>query len=215
MKKIAIMQPYFSPHIGYFQLIDSVDLFVFYDDVNFIKRGWINRNYITINNELQMFTIPLKKSSQNKKINEVEVNWGSKEINKLIKTFYYNLKDKSIAIKIIEEIAKSKPLTIADIAILSVELASKYLGLTTKFERSSSLNYQRYNNKVLNLVNICKLKNFTNYINAEGGREIYNKQEFLQHGINLEFIKGLSGLSILEIIDSSDTKEKLKQYECV
>ena len=207
------MQPYFSPHIGYFQLIDSVDLFVFYDDVNFIKRGWINRNYITINNELQIFTIPLKKSSQNKKINEVEVNWGSKEVNKLIKTFHYNLKDKPTAIKIIEEIVQSKPLTIADMAILSIELASKYLGLTTKFERSSSLNYQKYSDKVLNLASICKLKNFTNYVNAEGGREIYNKQEFLQHGINLEFIKSLSGPSILEIIDDNSAKGKIKQYE--
>ena len=88
MNKIAIMQPYFSPHIGYFQLIDSVDFFVFYDDVNFIKRGWINRNYITVNKELQRFTIPLKNPSQNKKINQIEVNWNSKEMNKLIKTFH-------------------------------------------------------------------------------------------------------------------------------
>jgi len=75
------------------------------------------------------------------------------------------------------------------------------------------LNYKRYNNKALNLANICKLKNVINYVNSEGGQEIYNKQEFLHHGINLEFLKGLSGPSILEIIDSDDTKEKLKQYE--
>ena len=215
MNKIAIMQPYFSPHIGYFQLIDSVDFFVFYDDVNFIKRGWINRNYITVNKELQRFTIPLKNPSQNKKINQIEVNWNSKEMNKLIKTFHYNFKDKPLATKIIKEIVQSKPLTIADMAISSIKLASNYLGLTTKFERSSNLNYKRYNNKVLNLANICKLKNLTNYVNAEGGQEIYTKQEFLDHDISLQFIKGLYSPSILEIIDNSETKEKLKQYEYI
>ena len=89
------------------------------------------------------------------------------------------------------------------------------MGLTTKFERSSNLNYKRYNNKVLNLANICKLKNLTNYVNAEGGQEIYTKQEFLDHDISLQFIKGLNSPSILEIIDNSETKEKLKQYEYI
>ena len=61
--KIAIMQPYFAPYLGYFQLIKEVDTFIFYDDVNFIKGGWINRNFITINKELRRFTIPLIKPS--------------------------------------------------------------------------------------------------------------------------------------------------------
>ena len=65
--KIAIMQPYFAPYLGYFQLIKEVDTFIFYDDVNFIKGGWINRNFITINKELRRFTIPLIKPSSFKK----------------------------------------------------------------------------------------------------------------------------------------------------
>ena len=215
MNKIAIMQPYFCPHIGYFQLVSDVDVFVFYDDVNFIKKGWVNRNYITINNELRRFTLPLKNPSQNKKINEIEVNWNCKEMTKLIKTFHHNLKSKPIAINIIEEIVQAKPLTIADTAISSIKLASQYLNISTKFERSSSLNYKRYNNKVLNLVNICKFKNLNNYINAEGGQLIYTKQEFLDHDINLQFIKGLNSPSILEIIDNSETREKLNQYEYI
>ena len=57
--KLAIMQPYFMPYIGYFQLINSVDKFIFYDDVTFIKQGWINRNQILINNQASLFSIPL------------------------------------------------------------------------------------------------------------------------------------------------------------
>jgi len=215
MKSIAIMQPYFCPHIGYFQLVSGVDVFVFYDDVNFIKRGWVNRNYITINNQLQRFTVPLKSSSQNKKINEIEVNWDCKEMTKLIKTFKHSLKSKPIAINIIEEIVQCRPNTIADMAISSIKLASQYLNISTKFERSSNLNYKRYNNKVLNLVNICKLKKLNNYVNAEGGQLIYTKQEFLDHDVNLQFIKGLSGPSILEIIDDKETEGKLNQYEYI
>ena len=69
MKKVAIMQPYFLPYIGYFQLIYSSDCFVFLDDVNFIKKGWVNRNQMVVNGAAHMFTIPLQGASQNKKIN--------------------------------------------------------------------------------------------------------------------------------------------------
>ena len=71
--KIAVMQPYIFPYIGYFQLINAVDKFVIFDDVNFINKGWINRNNILLNNLPYLFTLPLKKSSQNKLINEIEI----------------------------------------------------------------------------------------------------------------------------------------------
>jgi len=96
------MQPYFAPYLGYFQLIKEVDTFVFYDDVNFIKGGWINRNYFTINEEVKRLTIPLKKSSSFKLIKDVEVDWESKEMTKLIKTFTQNFKKKPIGLNIID-----------------------------------------------------------------------------------------------------------------
>ena len=212
---IAVMQPYFFPHIGYFQLINAVEFFIFYDDVNFIKKGWIHRNFIFINNELKRFTIPLKKASSFKKINEVEINWGAKEMDKLIKTFRINFPKHSKKRELIETILEAKPLTISETAILSIELSCKHLGISTKLQKSSELNYKKHNDKVLNLVEICKLKNCENYINAEGGQSIYTKQEFLNHGVNLKFMKGLNGPSILEVIDMEKTKETLSQYECL
>ena len=71
--RIAIMQPYFMPYIGYFQLINAVDKFIIYDDVNFIKKGWINRNNILANKSKMMFTIPLKKASQNELIKNINI----------------------------------------------------------------------------------------------------------------------------------------------
>jgi len=68
------MQPYFFPYIGYFQLVAAVNKFVIYDDVNFIKRGWINRNNVLINKKSNLFTVPLIKASQNTLINDTKIN---------------------------------------------------------------------------------------------------------------------------------------------
>jgi len=77
------MQPYFFPYIGYFQMINAVDTFVFYDDVNFIKNGWINRNRILINGQASYFTLQLKDASSFKLINEISF---SDNTNKLLKS---------------------------------------------------------------------------------------------------------------------------------
>lgn len=83
-KKLAIMQPYIFPYVGYFSLINSSDKILFYDDVNFIKRGWIHRQRILINGKDHLFTIPLNKPSQNNKINQIEIskNEGREKIIK-------------------------------------------------------------------------------------------------------------------------------------
>ena len=79
MNSIAIMQPYLFPYIGYFQLIDAVDSFIFYNDVNFNKKGWVHRNTILVNWNRHLFTIPCIKVSQNKLIKDTII---SKIINK-------------------------------------------------------------------------------------------------------------------------------------
>ena len=80
---VAVMQPYVFPFIGYFQLINSVDHFVFYDDVNFMKKGWINRNRIVINKNDFQFTISLEKISQFRKIKEIKVLSDNKLLKRI------------------------------------------------------------------------------------------------------------------------------------
>lgn len=213
--KIAIMQPYFTPHLGYFQLIKEVDTFIFYDDVNFIKGGWINRNYITINKNLTRFTVPLKKASSFKKINEVEVNWDCKDMTKLIKTFDIVLKKNTVSREIIDVIVDNKPKSISDMAILSVELFSKELGLNTKFKKSSELNYEKQGDKFLNLIEICKEEKSNIYINPEGGQKLYNKEDFNRHGVQLNFIKGTITPSIIDIIGDPNIKNKINNYTII
>ena len=84
--RLAIMQPYFMPYIGYLQLMNAVDKFVLYDDVNYINKGWINRNRILVNGQAYLFTIPLKEASQNRLINEIYLSNDPKWKGKLLKT---------------------------------------------------------------------------------------------------------------------------------
>src|SRR5699024_9637317 len=84
--KIAANQPYFFPYIGYFQLIEAVDRFVFYDILTYIKNGWINRNRILINGESEYLTVPLIKASQNKLIKEIDFNPDNTAYQNLLKT---------------------------------------------------------------------------------------------------------------------------------
>jgi hypothetical protein len=213
--KIAVMQPYFAPYLGYFQLINEVDTFIFYDDVNYIKSGWVNRNYLNINGENKLFTIPLKGSSSFRKINEIEVDWDSREMTKLIKTFDQNIKKDSKSKKIIDTIIESKPKKISDMCIQSIELFSKELGIKTIFERSSLIDFDRQNDKVMNLINICEKMGAKNYINPEGGQKLYNKKEFIENGVILNFIKGYPSVSIINMIDDIEINKKLNQYKII
>ena len=100
--KLAIMQPYFFPYIGYWQLISAVDTFVIYDDVNYIKQGWINRNNIIGSNFNQLISLQVIGASSFKLINEIEVGNNSQKILKTIEQTYK---------KIVETFTTSKPLT--------------------------------------------------------------------------------------------------------
>ena len=109
--KVAIMQPYFFPYIGYFQLINLVDVFVVYDDVNYIKKGWINRNNILINKKSFLFSLPLQNMSQNKLINEIflveDTNWRISLLN-TIQITYKNAPYFDEVYSLIEEIISYK-----------------------------------------------------------------------------------------------------------
>ena len=190
--KLAIMQPYFFPYIGYFQLINSVDKFVFYNDVNYIKSGWINRNNILVNGEKKYFTLKLRGASSFKKINQIGI---SDRNNKLLKTLFQSYSKAPYFDKvypIIEDVFSSitHNSLISEIAAISVIKTSEYLDLKTIFEFSSQKYYDTKDfEKAERLINICKLNNINTYINAVGGKELYSKQEFTKNEIDLCFLK--------------------------
>ena len=153
--KLAVMQPYFLPYIGYFQMINAVDKFVFYDDVTYIKKGWINRNRVKGGT---IFTIPLKNQSQNRLIRDTEVLWSSRFISKFLKTIHQTYSKSpyfSEVFSIVEDIINSQPNTISELAIDSVMKFSDYIGIDTEFKVSSEEEYLKGEDKVINLINIC------------------------------------------------------------
>lgn len=228
-EKVAIMQPYLFPYIGYFQLIKSVDVFVFYDDVNFIKRGWINRNKLLINGKESMFSVPLSKASQNKKINEVEVLKEANPLLQLLKTLEINYKKApnfEAVINLVKDISRMPYRTISDLAINAILIISNYLGLRVSFQISS----EKFADtkglaKADRLIKIAKLLKAEKYINPIGGLNLYSKNYFKNHEVTLCFLKSemvyykqfknepIAGLSILDVLMFNSKEETIKLIE--
>lgn len=188
------MQPYFMPYIGYFQLVNAVDTFIFYDDVNFIRRGWINRNTILVNNDAYLFSIPLSKASQNSKIQDVLINLNSfsewkKNFFRTLEFNYKNAPYYENTKKLLQNILSDSTTHISQLACKSIVEISRYLGCKTEFKISSSLNIAPNLKASDRILNICTKTNAKTYINPIGGQELYSKNIFLQQGINLLFIK--------------------------
>ena len=224
--KIAIMQPYIFPYLGYFQLINAVDKFVFYDDVNFIKKGWINRNNILIKGEPKLFTIPLSKPSQNKLIKEIEVSFDEKWLLNFQKKLEYNYKKAPFyyeVLALINDVFSLNNNYISDLAINSVIIASNYLGIETEFTKSSfDFKDTKGLSKADRLIEISKRSDAKNYINPIGGKNMYNKDYFEERGVQLNFMESnllkynqfnnpfVSGLSIIDVL-MFNSKEEVKK----
>ena len=188
--KLGIMQPYFLPYIGYFQLIKAVDKFIFYDDVNYIKNGWINRNRISINGKAHYITVHQKGASPNKLINEIEIIDNRNKLRKTILNAYSKAPYFKKAWPFVEKVFEFETDKISELAEYSIIQTCKYLGIDTKFEFSSK-DYRETANLKLEkrLIAICNINKALEYINPIGGIELYEKKTFMNEGINLSFIK--------------------------
>ena len=231
--KIGIMQPYFFPYIGYWQLINLVDKYVIFDDVNYIKRGWINRNRILMNGDAVLFNVPLLGVSQNKLINQIEVNNDKKLLMKNLKTIelaYRKAPYFEDVYPLVERILENEASNIADYNAYSIKYISEYLDIKTELVTSSKLskdNSLKSQNKILE---ICELLGATEYYNAIGGQELYSKDAFANKKIQLRFLKTndiryqqfkndfVSNLSIIDVMmfnSVSTIKEFLLNYTLV
>lgn len=230
MKKVAIMQPYLFPYIGYFQLINAVDEFVIYDDVQFIKGGWINRNNILLNKEKKLITFPLSGASANKKINEISFEENLSKTRKTIEMAYSRAPYKTEVNELINEILSFDNKNLAEFIANSINLICDYLEIKSKILKSSDLNKNSSLKGQDKVIDICEVLGAQTYINSIGGQELYDKKEFSGHGIDLKFLKPhlveykqfnndfVPGLSIIDamMFNSRDrVKEMLSDYELV
>jgi len=191
--KLAIMQPYFFPYLGYWQLLNTVDRFVIYDDVNFIKGGWINRNKILINGNPSFITVPLVHASPNKKILDISlVDEQKKWQKKLVKTIantYRNAPFYKEVFPIVESIIYFDSVNLSDYLCYQLQTLAQFMGIKTKFIVSSRI----YGNESLSgqsrVIDICQREQADIYINPIGGLPLYDCNTFDKNNIELQFLQ--------------------------
>ena len=234
MKKVAIMQPYFLPYIGYWQLISCADEFVIYDNIEFTKRGWFNRNRILEINRDRLFTLPIKKASDYLPVNQRYLSDDSKSaIDKILRVIQANYKKApcfAAAYPIIESCFIFPDANLFEFIQNSIKTICGYLEIDTELAISSEIKIDHSLKAEKKVLAIAMAENATTYINAIGGTELYDKDEFNSKGIDLKFIKSnnvdyrqfsnrfVPWLSIIDVMmfnDRSAIMEMLKQYELV
>jgi hypothetical protein len=232
--KLAIMQPYFMPYIGYFQLINSVDEFVIYDNIQYTKKGWINRNRILVNGKDQLFTLPIKKDSDYLDIVErtISETWVKERIKLLntIQSSYVKAPYFKEVNELIKDCLLDNETNLFKFLLNILNKINNYLNISTPIKISSDIKINhslKSQNKVLS---ICGEQKASTYINAIGGTELYDKEIFSQQNITLNFIKSenieykqfnnkfIPWLSIIDIMmfnSVEDIKKYLNSYTLI
>lgn len=186
------MQPYFLPYLGYWQLLNYVDRFVIYEDVNYIKRGWINRNRILINGEPHYLTVPIRDASQNSLISELSINEAGDWRNKMLRSIdcaYRKSPFFAEVFPVLQEIVQHDCGDLAKFLAHQLLRLSEFIGIDTELVASNG----RYGNRELSgqdrLIDICQRELASIYVNAEGGMTLYDVGDFSAAGISLQFLK--------------------------
>jgi hypothetical protein len=213
--RLAIMQPYLFPYLGYFQLAASVDRFVFYDDVAFIKNGWINRNRILLGGVPHYLTTPLTGASSSRRIEEIRVqprqHWMPKLLE-LLRHAYARAPQYGAVNRLVERVLSDDTDSIAQLAARSVSQTCEYLDVDTTFVPTST----GYGNSTLKsearVIDICIREQASTYVNLPGGRALYSREAFANAGVDLEFVDTalppyaqfgapfVPGLSIIDVL---------------
>ncbi len=230
-KTIAVMQPYFLPYIGYWQMMQAVDEFVIYDDVQFSKGGWINRNRLFWNGAAEIFTLPLRKGSMRFNINEryLANNWPEARRSLLdrVSRAYSDAPHFAVTFPVIERIFQTEERNLADFLHASIAGINACLGISTRLLRASELEAGQGARGAARLIALCKARGAGVYVNAPGGRDLYDREDFGRHGICLKFIQPdnityrqfdkpfVPSLSILDVMmfnARDDIRELLGRY---
>lgn len=189
--KVATMQPYFLPYIGYWQLIGAVDSFVVYDNIKYTKKGWINRNYYLLNSKKALFSLPLRKDSDFLDVNQryLAESFNREDLTNRFREAYRKAPEYSAFMPVLEEIIRCPSSNLFDYIRYSIEKVCSYLELKTPVIVSSSIDCDHSLKAAERVQAICKALGAETYINPPGGRELYSKADFERHGLNLNFLQ--------------------------
>lgn len=189
--RVALMQPYFFPYIGYFDLLASSDLFVFYDDAAYSRGGWVSRNRVAADGkEFNYIRLTVDRAPLGTPINGVRLKSPEDDRNHLLSLLhnvyrrapYYNE-----VVAVIEKVFCDGGGGLSQVAAASICSCAEYLGLGAPVLYSSAIEYDRAMGAQGKVISICKSINASHYVNLTGGRELYCESEFLRNDISLIF----------------------------
>jgi hypothetical protein len=210
MTRISVMQPYFLPYAGYFRLMCNVDVFVVLDVVQFPRGGWVHRNQLrTYNNSLGWFTLPLARPRLGTPITALRFrSTAADDIRRAVRRFPAAN----------APVTQTKPLLDVIMAIdhdpvvlltRLLELIRDLLDLRVTIVRASELVWTPPSDRLERIVSLCRHFNASSYINAPGGRALYDATTFKECGIDLQFLADYRGPhdSILQRLHDSPVSE--------
>lgn len=231
--RLGIMQPYFFPYLGYWQLMNAVDKYIVYDDVNYIKGGRINRNAILLQGKAHNINLILQGASPNKLINQVKVNKMPNIQKKLICTIEQAYKKAPYydhVMPLLKEIIVQDEENLAKYLYNSFFIIGNYLGITTEMILSSNIEKNNQLKKEEKIYHICDILKADEYYNSINGRQLYNAEEFKKQRITLnflvmknieykqfgnDFVPNLSIIDVMMFNSQEQCRELLGQYELI
>ena len=228
------MQPYFLPYVGYFHLINSVDEFVIYDNIQYTKKGWINRNRILVNGSDKIITLPIKKDSDYLDVSGryLADSWEieKSKLNNLIISSYKKSPQFNRVFPVISSILELPNTNLFEYILGSLQLLNSYLRIETPITISSTINIDHSLKSKEKVIAICEELNADTYINAIGGQELYDEKKKKNRGLDLKFVKSppldykqyknefIPWLSILDVLmfnNRKDITDYMNQYTLV
>lgn len=226
--RLGMMQPYFFPYIGYFQLMQAADIYVIADDLNFMKNGYIKKNSILDHGAPAAISLQLVGASQNKLINEIEVGAGKDKLLTGIQRRYAKAPYFKDIFPLLQTIILNEEKNLARYLGSSLMEIADYLDIETTFLYSSEIDKDNSLKFDARIIDVCKRLGANHYINAIGGTVLYEKEKFANEGITLsfidtkeieykqfdkEFVPNLSIIDVLMFNSKDEIKTMLDQYE--
>jgi hypothetical protein len=226
-RRVAVMQPYFFPYLGTFQLAQAVDAFVFYDDVAFIKKGYIHRNALLGPEGPQAFTIPVKDVSQNRAIGEHVYAGEWKAFLATIRQLYRRATMFDAVYPLVEGVVLDPDENVARKNALGFMRVFEYLGVEREWSFASRHSLPAELRAQQRILALSERERATIYVNAAGGRALYEPSNFADAGIELRFlasaaqpyaqgrdpfVPNLSMIDVLMHCEPRAVRERLEQF---
>ena len=210
--KLGMNQPYFFPYLGFYQLIHAVDRFIIYDNFNYIKGGWINRNrFLVVSGNPTYFNAVTEDSSPYKRIRDIRLSPKTNWRRKLLNTFFLNYRKCPFFAEtytLLETIIQLETDSLSELATKSISAVCRHLQIRSEIvenpryeELENALDDENLTQafpliklsvperKVFRVIAVCHMMKASEYVNPMGGQAFYDKGAFKANGIDLHFLR--------------------------